>query len=248
MVIQKTMMLTMYMSTYMLYLRFMPTAETLGDVFVGVSFSVVLWSICSLFIQRITRTSRKTSSYMTSIVHAVTSVCLASSALYINHPIDLVNYSSGLLILTMYNSIGYWIYDIFNLIEKTNHSVLLHHVCNATVGIFVVYYKQTLGVFMIGLLTEISSVFVNARQLMKETHMQTSVLYRINSTFMLITFIITRLTIPSVLFLVILQNLEHLNGILPKFGGIALTTLMTILNWYWFIIYTTGYFHKCNID
>ncbi|XP_018973150.2 TLC domain-containing protein 2 [Cyprinus carpio] len=135
-------------------------------------------------------------------------------------------------------SIGYFIYDFFDMVinQKISHSweLLFHHVVVITCfGISVLTYRYV-GFAVVALLVEINSIFLHMRQVLRMASLAKGTLYRVNSMINLGTYVVFRINTLAWMtrWLVLNRDLIPLVSYTVGSVGLAIMTAMNIVLFY----------------
>lgn len=200
------------------------------------------WRCANLILQKNGIPYEKTT-FLLSLFHSIISFAGAVFTVWSHYPIDIITFYSPEFVILLKISISYWFYDIVELykMQSDQISLIVHHVLFSIGGLLAIHYQLTLGFFAVGLITELSAIFLSIRGMMKLYPDFPRRLYALNSNMVVITFILTRLPIPVWLFYTSIIRSAEFNWTLPKIGSVFITGILVIINWYWFIRYFIPY-------
>lgn len=174
--------------------------------------------------------SKSTTSKIVSSTHAlITGLC---DVFYLTNMVDLIFLRHVVMI-----SIGYCIYDSYNLYRynhKDKYVLYLHHAfmiigilyCNLNVNYE--YYS----LLALNYLAEISTIFINFTIFLYETKRTHFIIFHISSITLLITFFFTRI-VTGIICLHHIYNIGSLM-IIPQI-------MLTAMNFYWFSAFYQKY-------
>ncbi|XP_026853575.2 TLC domain-containing protein 2 isoform X2 [Electrophorus electricus] len=132
-------------------------------------------------------------------------------------------------------SIGYFIYDFFDMIfnQKINQSweLLFHHMVVITCFGLSVLTHLYVGFAVVALMVEINSIFLHLRQMLRMANMAERVLYRVNSMVNLGTYVAFRISTLAWMTRWLVLNRERIPLLSYTVGsvGLAIVTVMTIV-------------------
>ncbi|RXN13255.1 TLC domain-containing 2 [Labeo rohita] len=135
-------------------------------------------------------------------------------------------------------SIGYFIYDFFDMVmnQKITHSweLLFHHVVVITCFGISVLTCRYVGFAVVALLVEINSIFLHLRQVLRMANLAKSTFYRVNSMINLGTYVVFRINTLAWMtrWLVLNRDLIPLISYTIGSVGLAIMTVMNIVLFY----------------
>lgn len=135
-------------------------------------------------------------------------------------------------------SIGYFIYDFFDMVlnQKLSQSweLLFHHCVVITCFGIAVLSCRYVGFAVVALLVEINSVFLHLRQVLRMANLAKGTLYRVNSMINLGTYMVFRITTLAWMtrWLVLNRDLVPLISYTVGSVGLAIMTVMNIVLFY----------------
>ncbi|KAG7470580.1 hypothetical protein MATL_G00115460 [Megalops atlanticus] len=135
-------------------------------------------------------------------------------------------------------SIGYFIYDFFDMVfnQKISQSweLLFHHVVVITCFGISVLACQYVGFAVVALLVEINSVFLHLRQVLRMANLGASTAYRLNSMVNLGTYVVFRISTLAWMTRWLVLNRDRVPLFSYTVGsvGLAIVTAMNIVLFY----------------
>ena len=162
----------------------------------------------------------------TSWVHSLLSASLAVYSLYQTPSMlnDMISSWSGLAYCTLSVSIGYFVYDLINLIINDRQKglcIMIHHVLVIFIFYITVTNKKYVPFALSALLMEINSVFLHTRRLMHMSDVNPQgMAFQINRILLTVTFVIFRLVVCGWMVNFIVMN-RHVVRQLHLFFGIC---------------------------
>lgn len=141
----------------------------------------------------------KWRNVMTSFVHALISGSVAVYC-FLRWPeasADMINFSNSLMELMVALSVGYFTYDLLDLLYykgfQSSWSLVLHHVVIMGSFSIALCTHKYIGYAICALIGEVNSIFLHARQLMLMMNYSKSCsTYKLNGVVNIVTFIIFR--------------------------------------------------------
>ncbi|TSN39314.1 TLC domain-containing protein 2 [Bagarius yarrelli] len=176
----------------------------------------------------------------TSFVHSLITGIWAVLCFYMHPQMaeDLIETHSVFSHALVCVSIGYFIYDFFDMVfnQKINHSweLLFHHmVVISCFGLSVLTFRYV-GFAVVALLVEINSIFLHMRQILRMAGISKSTAYRVNSMINLGTYVVFRINTLAWMtrWLVLNRDLIPLFSYTVGSVGLAIMTLMNIVLFY----------------
>lgn len=204
-------------------------------------FKLVNYVICKLPVpETAQRNTWKWRNISTSFVHSlITGVW--SVLCFCIHPKmaeDLIETHSVFSHALVSVSIGYFIYDFFDMVlnQKMGQSweLLFHHVVVIMCFGISVLSCRYVGFAVVALLVEINSIFLHLRQVLCMANLAKGTFYRINSMINLGTYVVFRINTLAWMTRWLVLNREHIPLISYTIGsvGLAIMTLMNIVLFY----------------
>lgn len=144
---------------------------------------------------------------------------------------DLISKFSQSSHLLVALSVGYFIYDMIDMAlyeqKSKKTELLLHHFLVILCFLLAVVQKRYMGYSLMALLLEVNSIFLHLRQLMIiQQWKKSSILYRINNTFNLGTFVVFRILTLGWMTRWLLQHRSDLATFTFYLAGISLAVIM----------------------
>ncbi|XP_076452226.1 TLC domain-containing protein 2-like [Babylonia areolata] len=211
------------------------------SAFVFYLASLVSAGLCPSQVARSPAQSWRWKNISVSFLHASISgplavVCFWETPLMAEDLISTFSWFSYALISM---SVGYFVYDILDMIvcERTRQSWELvgHHIVIIMCFMVAVVKRMYVGYAVVGLVVELNSMFLHLRQLMQICSLSRSgSSYRLNSLINLATFIVFRISTLAWMTRWIVINKDALPLVLYSLGsvGLAVMTLMNIVLFY----------------
>lgn len=128
-------------------------------------------------------------------------------------------------------SIGYFIYDLIDMAvndrKSKTYELLLHHFLVILSFTTAMSQKKYIGYTLMALLVEVNSVFLHSRQLLlMQQWSKTSIVYRINNSFNLGTFVVFRILTLGWMTRWLLQHRTDMSTFDIYVAGTTLTVVM----------------------
>ncbi|XP_026853574.2 TLC domain-containing protein 2 isoform X1 [Electrophorus electricus] len=173
----------------------------------------------------------------TSFVHSLITGLWSMLCFYMHPQMaeDLIETHSVFSHTLVSVSIGYFIYDFFDMIfnQKINQSweLLFHHMVVITCFGLSVLTHLYVGFAVVALMVEINSIFLHLRQMLRMANMAERVLYRVNSMVNLGTYVAFRISTLAWMTRWLVLNRERIPLLSYTVGsvGLAIVTVMTIV-------------------
>ncbi|XP_073718902.1 TLC domain-containing protein 2 [Misgurnus anguillicaudatus] len=181
------------------------------------------------------RNTWKWRNILTSFVHSIITGVLSVLCFFIHPKMaeDLIETHSVLSHALVAVSIGYFIYDFFDMVlnQKIGQSweLLFHHVVVITCFGISVLSCQYVGFAVVALLVEINSIFLHLRQVLRMANLAKTTLYRINSMINLGTYVVFRINTLAWMTRWLVLNRERIPLISYTVGSVGLA-IMTAIN------------------
>nr|XP_057936347.1 TLC domain-containing protein 2 [Doryrhamphus excisus] len=186
------------------------------------------------------KNATKWRNISTSFVHSLVTAIWAVLC-FILHPHmaeDLIETHSVFSHSLVSFSIGYFIYDLFDMVkyQKMGQSweLGLHHVVVITCfGLSVVTHRY-IGFAVVALLVEINSVFLHLRQILRMANLPACTAYRVNSMINLGTYVVFRINTLAWMTRWLVLNRDKVPLLSYTLGsvGLAIMTAMNIVLFY----------------
>ncbi|XP_020495045.1 TLC domain-containing protein 2 [Labrus bergylta] len=186
------------------------------------------------------RNAWKWRNIATSFVHSFITAIWAVLCFF-RHPQmaeDLIETYSMFSHALVSFSIGYFIYDFFDMVLNQKLSVswelLLHHMVVITCFGLSVLSCRYVGFAVVALLVEINSVFLHLRQMLRMASMAAGTLYRVNSMINLGTYVVFRINTLAWMTRWLVLNRDKVPLLAYSLGsvGLAIMTAMNIVLFY----------------
>ncbi|KAM3874788.1 TLC domain-containing protein 2 [Diretmus argenteus] len=186
------------------------------------------------------RNSWKWRNINTSIVHSVITGIWAVLCFFLHPQMaeDLIETHSVFSHALVSVSIGYFIYDFFDMVlnQKLSQSLelLVHHtVVIMCFGLSVLSCRYV-GFAVVALLVEINSMFLHLRQILRMANLAVSTLYRVNSMINLGTYVVFRINTLAWMTRWLVLNRDKIPLLAYTVGsvGMAIMTIMNIVLFY----------------
>ncbi|KAF7700039.1 TLC domain-containing protein 2 [Silurus meridionalis] len=151
---------------------------------------------------------------------------------------DLIETHSVLSHALVCVSIGYFLYDFFDMVfnQKINQSweLLFHHMVVISCFGLSVLTCRYVGFAVVALLVEINSIFLHLRQMLRMAGFARSTVYRVNSMINLGTYVVFRINTLAWMTRWLVLNRDHVPLFSYTLGsvGLAIMTLMNIVLFY----------------
>ncbi|MBN3308323.1 TLC domain-containing protein 2 [Amia ocellicauda] len=151
---------------------------------------------------------------------------------------DLIETHSAFSHALVSVSIGYFIYDFFDMVlhQKLHHSweLLFHHAVVITCFGISALSSRYIGFSVVALLVEINSVFLHLRQVLLMANLAKSTLYRLNSIVNLGTYVVFRISTLAWMTRWLVLNRDNVPLLSYTVGsvGMAIMTAMNIVLFY----------------
>lgn len=171
------------------------------------------------------------NSFMHSCITAVWSCLCILKTPEISQDLVTVHTSSAHTAISV--SAGYFIYDLIDLLighrKRSSFELVFHHVLVILCFGLAITTYNFLGFCIVGLLVEVNSVFLHARQLMnlQRIHRGTK-MYRINSIVNIGTFIVFRIITLGLLMLWVHKSRQKLTAAAYLLGSVALPIILVM--------------------
>ncbi|XP_072040080.1 TLC domain-containing protein 2-like [Amphiura filiformis] len=129
---------------------------------------------------------------------------------------------------------GYFIFDSVDLVKyqgiQATWPVVLHHVVLVSVGLgYFLYHHQLVGYGMLACLIEINSIFLHGRLLLlMYGFSKTSLVYRLNSVFNIITYLAFRMGCLVLLIPMVMDDCERISSFWCYWFRVTAVTLLVI--------------------
>lgn len=186
------------------------------------------------------RNAWKWRNIATSFVHSFITAIWAVLCFFLHPQMaeDLIETFSVFSHALVSFSIGYFIYDFFDMVlnQKLSMSweLLFHHtVVIACFGLSVISCKYV-GFAVVALLVEINSVFLHLRQMLRMANAATGTVYRVNSIINLGTYVVFRINTLAWMTRWLVLNRDKVPLVAYTLGsvGMAIMTAMNIVLFY----------------
>ncbi|KAK2831389.1 hypothetical protein Q7C36_016475 [Tachysurus vachellii] len=176
----------------------------------------------------------------TSFVHSLITGIWAVLCFYMHPQMaeDLIETHSVLSHALVCVSIGYFIYDFFDMVfsQKINQTweLLFHHMVVISCFGLSVLTCRYVGFAVVALLVEINSIFLHLRQMLRMASTAKSTVYRVNSMINLGTYVVFRINTLAWMTRWLVLNRDHIPLFSYTVGsvGLAIMTLMNIVLFY----------------
>ncbi|XP_004543851.1 TLC domain-containing protein 2 [Maylandia zebra] len=173
----------------------------------------------------------------TSCVHSMITATWAVLCFFLHPQMaeDLIETHSVFSHVLVSFSIGYFIYDFFDMLrsQKLSQSweLLFHHIVVITCFGLAVVSCRYVGFAVVALLVEINSVFLHIRQILRMANMAASTLYRVNSMINLGTYVVFRINTLAWMTRWLVLNRDKVPLLAYTLGsvGMAIMTAMNIV-------------------
>ncbi|XP_072042474.1 TLC domain-containing protein 2-like [Amphiura filiformis] len=129
---------------------------------------------------------------------------------------------------------GYYIYDSIDLVKyqgiQATWPVVLHHVLMTYIGLgYCLYHHQLVGYSMLACLIDVNSIFLHGRVLLlMYGYSKTSLVYRLNSVFTFVTYVVFRLGCLLLLIHSVMDDCPRLTLLWCYWFRFASVTLLVI--------------------
>ncbi|KAK3758158.1 hypothetical protein RRG08_060815 [Elysia crispata] len=205
-----------------------------------VAVSAVMFFIFSRIIlfcvpQVAQKSSWKWKNIMVSFVHSIISSVWAVACFYERPDMaeDLITVFTVLSHSLTSFSVGYFVYDLFDLMStrSSRQSIELmgHHVVIITCFMVAVCWRHYVGYAVVALLVEINSVFLHFRQLLQICGVSKfNRWYRLNSLINLATFIVFRILLLSWMTRWIVINRDAVPLVFYSLGSVGLAVMVAM--------------------
>ncbi|XP_029923068.1 TLC domain-containing protein 2 [Myripristis murdjan] len=186
------------------------------------------------------RNAWKWRNISTSFVHSVITGIWAVLCFFLHPQMaeDLIETHSAFSHALVSVSIGYFIYDFFDMVlnQKLTQSweLLFHHIVVITCFGLSVLSCRYVGFAVVALLVEINSVFLHLRQVLRMASLAASTLYRVNSMINLGTYVVFRINTLAWMTRWLVLNRDKVPLLAYTVGsvGMAIMTAMNIVLFY----------------
>lgn len=183
------------------------------------------------------RNSWKWRNISTSFVHSFITAIWAVLCFFVQPQMaeDLIETHSVFSHALVSFSIGYFIYDFFDMVssQKLSQSweLLFHHIVVITCFGLSVLSCRYVGFAVVALLVEINSVFLHLRQILRMANMAAGTLYRVNSMINLGTYVVFRINTLAWMTRWLVLNRDKVPLLAYTLGsvGMAIMTAMNIV-------------------
>lgn len=183
------------------------------------------------------RNAWKWRNISTSFVHSLITATWAVLCFFLQPQMaeDLIETHSVFSHALVSFSIGYFIYDFFDMVgsQKLIQSweLLFHHIVVITCFGLSVLSCRYVGFAVVALLVEINSVFLHLRQILRMANMAASTLYRVNSMINLGTYVVFRINTLAWMTRWLVLNRDKVPLLAYTLGsvGMAIMTAMNIV-------------------
>ncbi|XP_047450806.1 TLC domain-containing protein 2 [Mugil cephalus] len=183
------------------------------------------------------RNAWKWRNISTSFVHSFITAIWAVLCFFVQPQMaeDLIETHSVFSHALVSFSIGYFIYDFFDMVvyQKLNHSweLLFHHTVVITCFGLSVLSARYVGFAVVALFVEINSVFLHLRQLLRMSNIATGTMYRVNSMINLGTYVVFRINTLAWMTRWLVLNRDKVPLLAYTLGsvGMAIMTCMNIV-------------------
>ncbi|XP_019943958.1 TLC domain-containing protein 2 [Paralichthys olivaceus] len=186
------------------------------------------------------RNAWKWRNISTSFVHSLVTAIWAVLCFF-RHPQmaeDLIDTYSAFSHALVSFSIGYFIYDFFDMVlnQKLNQSweLLFHHIVVISCFGLSVVSGHYVGFSVVALLVEINSVLLHLRQMLRMANIAAGTLYRVNSIINLGTYVVFRINTLAWMTRWLVLNRDKVPLLAYTLGsvGMAIMTVMNIVLFY----------------
>lgn len=186
------------------------------------------------------RNAWKWRNIATSFVHSFVTAIWAVLCFFLHPQMaeDLIETFSVFSHALVSFSIGYFIYDFFDMVlnQKLSMSweLLFHHtVVIACFGLSVISHNYV-GFAVVALLVEINSVFLHLRQMLRMANVSAGTVYRVNSIINLGTYVVFRINTLAWMTRWLVLNRDKVPLVAYTLGsvGMAIMTVMNIVLFY----------------
>lgn len=186
------------------------------------------------------RNEWKWRNISTSVVHSLITAVWAVLCFFLQPQMaeDLIETHSAFSHALVSFSIGYFIYDFFDMVlsQKLSQSweLLFHHIVVITCFGLSVLSCRYVGFAVVALLVEINSVFLHLRQILRMASLATGTLYRVNSMINLGTYVVFRINTLAWMTRWLVLNRDKVPLLAYTLGsvGMAIMTAMNIVLFY----------------
>ncbi|KAM9812727.1 TLC domain-containing protein 2 [Syngnathus typhle] len=186
------------------------------------------------------RNALKWNNISTSFVHSLVTAIWAVLCFFVQPEMaeDLIETHSVFSHALVSFSIGYFIYDLFDMVRYQKLSqfweLALHHIVVITCfGLSVMTYRY-IGFAVVALLVEVNSVFLHLRQILRMANHAASTVYRVNSMINLGTYVVFRINTLAWMTRWLVLNRDKVPLMAYTLGsvGMAIMTVMNIILFY----------------
>lgn len=186
------------------------------------------------------RNEWKWRNISTSVVHSLITAVWAVLCFFLHPQMaeDLIETHSMFSHALVSFSIGYFIYDFFDMVlsQRLSQSweLLFHHIVVITCFGLSVLSCRYVGFAVVALLVEINSVFLHLRQILRMASLATGTLYRVNSMINLGTYVVFRINTLAWMTRWLVLNRDKVPLVAYTLGsvGMAIMTAMNIVLFY----------------
>ncbi|KAM9853434.1 TLC domain-containing protein 2 [Aulostomus maculatus] len=186
------------------------------------------------------RNAWKWRNICTSFVHSLVTAIWAVLCFFLQPQMaeDLIETHSAFSHALVSFSIGYFIYDFFDMVlnQRLSQSweLLFHHLVVITCFGLSVLSCRYVGFAVVALLVEINSVFLHLRQILRMASLATGTLYRVNSMINLGTYVVFRINTLAWMTRWLVLNRDKVPLLAYTLGsvGMAIMTAMNIVLFY----------------
>uniref|UniRef100_A0A8C9TR31 TLC domain containing 2 n=2 Tax=Scleropages formosus TaxID=113540 RepID=A0A8C9TR31_SCLFO len=216
------------------------------SVFLTTGGSVLLFRLLNSGLNRLyipesaRRNPWKWRNILTSFFHSLLTGMWSVLCFYLHPQMaeDLISTHSVFSHALVSVSIGYFIYDFFDMVlsQKISQSweLLFHHMVVITCFSISVLTGRYVGFAVVALLVEINSIFLHLRQVLRMAGLAKSTMYRLNSMVNLGTYVVFRISTLAWMTRWLVLNRDHIPLISYTVGsvGMAIMTAMNIVLFY----------------
>ncbi|XP_019741410.1 TLC domain-containing protein 2 [Hippocampus comes] len=186
------------------------------------------------------RNTSKWRNISTSFVHSLVTAIWAVLCFFLQPEMaeDLIETHSAFSHALVSFSIGYFIYDLFDMVTHQKLSqfweLASHHVVVITCFGLSVFTSCYIGFAVVALLVEINSVFLHLRQILRMANLAAGTVYRVNSMINLGTYVVFRINTLAWMTRWLVLNRDKVPLMAYTLGsvGLAIMTVMNIVLFY----------------
>ncbi|KAG8002047.1 TLC domain-containing protein 2 [Nibea albiflora] len=181
------------------------------------------------------RNAGKWRNISTSFVHSFITAIWAVLCFFLHPQMaeDLIETHSVFSHALVSFSIGYFIYDFFDMVasQKLSQSweLLFHHLVVITCFGLSVLSCRYVGFAVVALLVEINSVFLHLRQMLRMANIAEGTLYRVNSIINLGTYVVFRINTLAWMTRWLVLNRDKVPLVAYTLGSVGMA-IMTVMN------------------